>query len=129
MGVCLQEGSHYCQKVSVIGIIWFARNVLLILFRYESKLIVYGGVIRALTGVIILGANMPFLVGVTFLTFVGSGHELTTKQIFTTLALVNTASRSSTHMIRCFFQLYECSVAIKRLQVLLTELKVLVPMD
>ncbi len=88
------------------------------LYRYEIKLIAFGGIIRVLTIAFNFGGISPFIFGTTFLVYVGAGGELTAQRVFTTLSLINVLRRISvTFIVRCFFNLYEASVANSRIQV------------
>ncbi len=58
------------------------------------------------------------MMGVTFLTFVATGGELTPQRVFTTLSLLTLLRRTNgTFLIRGFFLLNEASVALHRIQV------------
>ena len=84
------------------------------------KLIAIGGVIRMLTTAFNFGGLITLVFGVTFLVYAGSGGELSAQRVFTTLSLVNILRRISvTFIVRCFFLLYEASVANSRIQVCL----------
>ena len=86
--------------------------------RHEIKLVAFGGTIRTLTMAFNLGGVVPFVFGTVFLVYAGSGGELTAQRVFTTLSLINIVRRISvTFIIRCFFHLYEASVANTRIQV------------
>ena len=91
--------------------------VVLIIHRHEVKLITYSGIIRNLSISFNVAGIRPFIMGVTFLVFVGTGGELTTKKVFTTISLFTVLSTSIIFLVRCFFLLYEAFVAIKRIQV------------
>lgn len=63
-------------------------------------------------------AGTTFFFGSTFLVFVGSGNDLSAEQVFTTLALINVVRKNGvSYLTRCFFLLYEASVATSRIQV------------
>ena len=86
--------------------------------RHESRLIRYGGVIKALASAFNYGGAISIMMGLTFLTFIGTGGKLTTQRVFTTLSLVVFLNRISVDFIvRCFFLLSEATVALNRIQV------------
>ena len=86
--------------------------------RHETKLIRYGGLIQALTTLFTFAGFQQLMTGVTFLTFVATGGELTLQRVFTTISLLILLKRNAgTFLIRGFFLLYEVSVALKRIQV------------
>ena len=88
------------------------------LFRHETKLIRYGGVIRTLTSAFNFGVFLQLMMGVTFLVFVATGGELTPQRVFTTLSLLHHLRRTNgAFMIRSFFLLNEASVALSRIKV------------
>lgn len=61
---------------------------------------------------------LQVIVGVTFLVFIGSGEQLTARALFTSLVLVDALKGTTgTYLIKGFFQAYEATVAIKRIQV------------
>ena len=77
-----------------------------------------GGLIRSLTFAYNMSASFRIIIGLTFLTFVGSGEELTSKKVFTTMALVFSVHRTSvTFLSRALFYLSEGFVSTKRMQV------------
>ena len=87
-------------------------------FRHEVKLLRYGGLLWAVTSVISFSAVIQLVMGVTFLSYTGSGQELTAQIVFTTLSLVNNLHlNSGGFLIRAFFGIYDSTVAVKRIQV------------
>ena len=86
--------------------------------RREIKLIAFGGVINVLTAAFNFGGVVPFMFGTMFLVYAGNGGELTVQRVFTTLSLVIFLRRVTLlFMVRCFFLLYEASIANTRIQV------------
>ena len=81
-------------------------------------MITYGGLIRTLSLTFNFAGSTTLIFGVTFLVFIGAGGELSTQKVFTTLALFNVLCRTNIiYAVRCFFQMYEASVGVQRIQV------------
>lgn len=81
-------------------------------------MITLAGIFRVLSMAFNFDGGAIFFFGTTFLVYIGSGGEPSPQQVFTTLALVNVLRRNGVQFYsRCFFLLYEASVATSRIQV------------
>ena len=87
-------------------------------FRHEIQLITIGGIIRIFSESFNFDGGIVLLFGTTFLVYIGSGQDVSAQQVFTTLALISVIRRNGINFLtRCFFQIYEASVATSRIQV------------
>ena len=90
----------------------------LLFFRHEIQLITIGGIIKTFSTSFNFDGGIVLLFGTTFLVYIGSGQDVSTQQVFTTLALISVIRRNGViFLTRCFFLIYEASVATSRIQV------------
>lgn len=87
-------------------------------FRREIFLIKIGGIIRTVLASLNFGVALTLFMAITFLTYVGTGHELTPRRVIVTLSLLTFLRNvSGTFLIRSVFLLSEAKVAFTRIQV------------
>ena len=87
-------------------------------YRLESSLVLKGGVVRAMTSAFKFSIATPFMLFLTFIGFVAAGGELTPRNVFVTLLLIEFLKRSIiSYTIRSFFFAYEARVALARIQI------------